>query len=476
MVDHDDEALSRLRASDPATGSHPDLHHLRTLIAQKAPASQGSDVATRVDDDLLRGPRLRAPWIAAAAVAALGLGVGGYALGLQQGDGAPAPVAGQTTEVLPASPGLQPGTDVKTEMGGDAAAGMASSADMASEASGDPMAYDPGPVRLVAGEGLPSGPATGEVRALVSTQGAQEFLDAWAERTGFEGEPIPSGADSMFGMEGVGLVDGPNGRVMHASESEGALSFGYEDIFGGEYCTDMWTGMPEADLAMAKEEWSKAYGGAVPFPDASNCREATGPAPTEEQAKATVKDFFADAGIDVEDYTFETYDNGGESSYVMVDAWPAGMEYGQINVSATVGPEGVVSAYGMQGEFASLGEYPIITASEAVDRYRTREWSMDYGVSIAEDHVAPAPMDEASMTWAEPDYTMPENGPLQPGQKIPVLLKDKTVTDAELVRGTMWVQGAGSIEVPVWKLMTGDGMHYSVLALAEEALDFQSWE
>ena len=71
MVEHDDEAIHRLRASDPATGSHPDLHRLRSLIAQKAPASQGADRATAVDDELLRGPRLRTPWVAAAAVAEL---------------------------------------------------------------------------------------------------------------------------------------------------------------------------------------------------------------------------------------------------------------------------------------------------------------------------------------------------------------------------------------------------------------------
>ena len=29
MADHDDESLRRLRANDPATGSHPDLHRLR---------------------------------------------------------------------------------------------------------------------------------------------------------------------------------------------------------------------------------------------------------------------------------------------------------------------------------------------------------------------------------------------------------------------------------------------------------------
>ena len=88
MVNHDDDdALARLRASDPATGSHPDLRSLRHRIAQKAPASVGADTATRVHDDVFRGQGLRAPWIAAAAVAAFGFGAGGDAVGAPQGSG-----------------------------------------------------------------------------------------------------------------------------------------------------------------------------------------------------------------------------------------------------------------------------------------------------------------------------------------------------------------------------------------------------
>lgn len=473
MVDHDDEALSRLRASDPATGSHPDLHSLRTRIAQKAPASQGSDTATRVDDDLVRGPGLRAPWLAAAAVVALGLGAGGYALGLQQGEGQTPTTAGGA-QADPASPGLQPGADALLEMG---AASTAAPGEGYAEADSGSMAYDPGPVRLVAGQGLPAGPGTAEVRALTSDQSPEDFLAGWAEAMGFEGEPL-EGSDTagmLIGGVGAGLVDGEGGRLLHASDEEGGLTFAYEDIFDGEYCTMMFEGLTEEDLTMARDEWESAYGETIPFPDESSCRTPTGPAPTEEEARAAATEFFAQAGIDIDGYSISFYESEPDSSFVMVDGWPKGMEYSQLNVSATIGPDGVVSAYGTSGEFASLGDYPVISATEAVQRYGTREFSTDYGVSLPEDNM-PVGDDMASQTWVEPDYTMPENGRLEPGDKIPFLLKDKTVVDAELVQGTIWVQGAGSIEVPAWKLLTGDGMHYSVLALSDEALDFQSWE
>ena len=60
--------------------------------------------------------------------------------------------------------------------------------------------------------------------------------------------------------------------------------------------------------------------------------------------------------------------------------------------------------------------------------------------------------------------------------KIPLLLKEKTVTGAELVQGFVWTQAGTSLEVPAWRLTTEDGMHYAVLAVADEAIDWVSWE
>lgn len=500
MVDHDDEALSRLRTSDPATGSHPDLHHLRSLIAQKAPASQGSERATALDDELLRGPRLRAPWIAAAAVAALGLSGGGYALGLQQGDGGtPAsrsvsPASAGELHALPGSAAADMAEGAKMAAQAQASGAQADSGSQYASDSAGP-AYDLGPVRLTAGEGLPASPGTAEVRVMRNEQEPQEFIDSFASTSGFSGEPLP---DSEYfsgpGGEVAGLIDATNGRVVTAYADGGALNFNYEDIYGSEQCAYMYEGIPDEELQAIKEDWAKGYGPTLPFPSPDLCRDVTGERPSDAEAVAAAKEFFAQAGVDVSSFTFTTYaqddayassmevsadgmmtteDPGGSdgsSPFVMVDG--RSDDAGGLSASVTVGPEGVVSAFASLGELSSLGEYPVISATEAVERYGTREYGMDLSVTIPEDMTAYS--DSASMT--EMAMEMPQGASLDPGDPLPVLLKDKTVTGAELVRGTLWTQSAGSAEVPVWKLTTEDGMYYTVLALSEEALDFQSWE
>lgn len=497
MVEHDDEAIHRLRASDPATGEHPDLHRLRSLIAQKAPASLLSDRATAVDDELLRGPRLRAPWIAAAAVAALGLGGGGYALGAQQADTTLPLAEGTTREVGPASQGEDPSSgadasgaasELAGEPAGQAVDGPGDDADdlamdgrteaaVGGDTASSGPAWDPGPVRLTAGEGLPGSPGTAEVLVRQSDLTPEEFVAAYAAATGFEGEPLPE-SEYLFGpgYAGAGLIDVDDGLIITANADGGALHFSYEDIYSSGYCSQMYEGVPDEDLQMMREDWARSYGPDLPFPSTENCREITGERPSEEAAKAAASDFFAQVGVDVSGFTFSAWTDDYQGSMtVSVDAQPEDMVgAGDLMLSASVGPDGVVSAYGSVGELVSLGNYPVISAADAVERFGTREFGMEYGVSIAEDTTMMS--EEEWEAFEMPEWTLPEPRPLQPGEPIPMLLKDKVVTGAELVRGTMWTQSAGSVEVPVWKLTTEDGMYYAVLALAQEAIEFQTWE
>lgn len=484
MVDHDhDEALHRLRADDPATGSDPDLHRLRALLSHKAPASQGADAATRVDDDLLRGPRLRAPWIAAAAVAAVGLTGGGYALGLQQApEPAPAATGGPALNLDPASPGL----DLAGEaMGGDAGVGvhtsgaMGTSGAMAVSSSDGGASWDIGTVRLSAGEGLPEGPGTGEVRALVSDRDPDELLGTLAAHLGMEdATPLPDGLEE-YGISQSSLADPERGLVLFAGADTGPLSFSFQSTYADPYCAQMYEGMPEEDLAIVKEEWENTYGDEMPFPTPDLCRTAEGPLPDDATAKQVAAEFFEAAGIDLDGYEVQTYEmsmsDDGDDPYRSVDYMHKTVTDGSLYLSAVVGPEGLVSANGMVGEFTSLGQYPVISATEAVARYATREFSSDYGVQLSEDmgfFEDGASATSIPQEWAEPE-PLPQ---MQAGDKIPVYRKDKVVTGAELVQGSMWVQNGGSIEVPVWKLTTGDGNSYPVLALADEAFDFRSWD
>ena len=475
MVDHDDEALARLRASDPATGSHPDLRSLRQRIAHKAPASQGSDSATRLHDDIFRGQGLRAPWIAAAAVTAFGFGAGGYAIGAQQ-----APDSGG--QVIAGQAG-QSGEDdeARATSGPDGLIASGSDSGVAEQSTamgGDSGPWDPGPVRLTPGPDLPTENGTGEVRAVVSDEDPGVFLEEWAERIGFEGvRAAEDGEEGNGWFPGDALYDTANGRMLSASVDGGsALTFSYEDMFASPWCAESYSGIPEPELERIKEEWAASFGQDVPFPDASRCKDVSGQAPSQEQALAAAEDFLATTGLDLSGYTFRVPEYQDETvNQVMVEGWPEGQQQGHLMVNAQVGPAGVVSAYGTVGEMSSLGEYPLISAVEAVERYGQREFGMEYGVTLAED-MMPSETELTTMP-VEPGYEMemPEPVRIEPGMKIPMLLKEKVVTGAELTTGTMWAQTSGPLEVPTWKLTTDDGMHYAVLALADEAIEWQSW-
>lgn len=475
MADHDDDAMSRLRASDPATGSHPDLHSLRRAIGAKAPASLGAgDTVTHLADDALGGPRLRTPWIAAAAVAALGIGIGGYALGAQSSDSDSLATGGQNKIATPASPGI-----AEDSAGAGSSGELTQGSAQASSDSGSGMSYDPGPVRLVAGPDLATTSSTGEVRALTSDVDPEIFLAQWQQQLKFEGTPISQGADeSWFGADAI--INPDTLQVLSAQrEAGGPMHFNYEDMLNSPYCAEMYQAPSAQELAMIKEEWAKSVGPSIPFPDSTLCKEVSGPPPTEEAAIATAREFLSTTGLDFSGYDFTAMDYGEPgASELALEGRPADDLLGQLITSVTVGPQGVISASGSIGEMTSLGQYPLISPVEAVARYSQREFTMDYGVMIAEDMVAQEDMaatTSAAPDYAEPDYTMPKPVKVEPGMRIPLLLKEKTVTKAELVQGNIYTQ-SGTLEVPTWKLITPDGMHYVVMAIADESIDWQSWQ
>ncbi len=480
MVDHDDEALNRLRASDPATGSHPDLHTLRRRIGQKAPASQ-ADTATALRDDPFGGPAGRVPWIAAAAVIALAFGAGGYAVGAQQSPSGGQVAAGQDDE---RSGGADAEDAAEELLGGMAAhsygesdsASVTAEAGYATEESAAGEAWDPGPVRLVAGPGLPTDHPTGEVRALMSEEDPDAFLSAWAERLSFDGVRPQAGADED-GWFGDDLLYDPEGVRMLSASAEGdggALSFSFQDMLGDPWCKEMYSGMAEAETEQLKQEFTDAFGPDVSYPDVSRCKDVSGPAPSDEQAIDQARDFLATTGLDLSRYDLAVPDYQDDTSnQVMVEGVPEdGSMGGQLSVQVTVGPSGVTNAYGMVGEMKPLGDYALVSATEAVERYGQREFGMEYGITLEEDMVEAS---TGAMTTMPTELEMPDPIPVEPGMRIPLLLKEKVVTGAELTRGTIWANTGGPLEVPAWKLTTEDGMHYAVLALADEAIDWQSW-
>ncbi|WP_151525960.1 hypothetical protein [Serinicoccus kebangsaanensis] len=458
MVQHDDEALHRLQRSDPATGSHPDLGRLRSLIAHRAPASQRGDSTAQVDD-LLRDPVIRAPWVAAACIAALAIGAGGYVLGAQRSTDTLL-VADQGGLLAPAGGGVEAG--VSAEMG--ASASVESSG---SESAPEP--YDPGPVRLVPGPDLSDERSTGQVRVLRSDEDPAAFVEAWAGALDLQGVPIPN--DVEFLPEGEGIADAETGRFIIATNEGGGLQLTYSDFFSSSECGDTLT-MIEADEEFFTEFWQETFGADTPLPSAADCTELTGPRPTQEEARTAAVDFLTRAGLSLEGYTFRVDEMDPSSTEVYVEGAPPGGAYGPLHLFVRVGPSGVVlDANAGIGEMVSIGDYPVISPVEAVQRYQDDVFSMHYGVQLPED--LEEDTSGSGVRFIEPD--LPPTPEIEDGMRLPLLLKDKEVTGAKLVQASIYTE-AGSMEVPTWRLTTADGMSYPVMAVADEAIDWISWE
>lgn len=486
----DDEALARLRAADPASGAHPDLHRISQRLRGRTPLgadpqgysfSDSSDIAVHVHDPGVRTGR--GGLLVAAAVASLALGAGGYALGATTTDDPP-PSASDSSDSDkddtsprefdgPASAGAESMSEAETDGGGMGAA---------DEAMGGNYA---GPVIPVAGEGLSTERTTGPVYGTAqSAEGsAAEVLGQYAEGLGIEGDV----QDEQFS---AWVVDAGDGRHLNVYQQGGSTSVDYSDPAIDPWCGEM------------KEEWARSgvdggmgmLGPGGPSPDSITCAE-TGPAPDEATAIATVQDFLGDAGIDFSDYTFtvepmfgypEAY--SGDSAYETADGayatsapdesmmeLPSDEPTVSVNVSDgswpvegyrswhfSVTSAGVAYGYFQLGDVVELGEYPVISPAEAVERATDVKFQQ-LGAYIPELEY-PGYMEE----WVEPQ-PLP---PISAGDPIPYPVSESAVTKVELHTGIISLWDGTEYMVPVYDLADGKGNRWQVLGLAEDALDF----
>lgn len=106
------------------------------------------------------------------------------------------------------------------------------------------------------------------------------------------------------------------------------------------------------------------------------------------------------------------------------------------------------------GERESLGQYPVISAADAVER-------------LADPRFRAGPMPQLDPRQVPDD---PPLLPLEPGQELPWPVPEIRLVDAELVTATYQVAGERLL-LPTWHLLDADGQIWPVLALAEDALD-----
>lgn len=500
MSEHDDEAVNRLRAADPAIGSQPDLHAVRSRLAGRTPLGEGGgfqfsapgDVAVRVHDPANRTNRV--PMMAAAAIAAVGLGVGGYLLGNQQVT--PPSAAPGGTDGGRESDGSFEASAPERTFGGISSGDIGGTAASESAPMGGSDSWSPyGNAVLKAGPALPDEPSTAEVFARQAPDAdPDELLRDWADRLGMAGEPV-----ELDGQRAI--VE--DQRVIAVLTYDGGVSLNYNNLAFDPFCSEM-AAMSASERADVQQRWDEAESTqAFPVPEPEDCVPST-PVSDDAAAIAMTEEFFTTMGLDPADYRFEVYRydtevgvgeqgfreedlgaEGGDGATMTagpgvsgssatgevvpmadVQAYPASQPgLTEPDFTAQVTGEGVVNLYGTLGDYASIGSYPVISAVEAVERFGDPVFANSGVFYVPEPYTEGEPYGEP---WV---YEEPDPVTLIPGEPIPYPVNRVTITSAELTQGVLQVPGSGTVQVPAWRLVDEDGGHYHVLALADEALD-----
>jgi hypothetical protein len=457
----EDEAYDRLVAADPAAGAEPrpaalraktDAHAGVTSSGEPSGASGGSG------DEAPRRTRRRAPWLVAAAVAgAVAVGGGGYALG---SSGATTTATGDGT----ASDALPPVTlgDVRggdARGGPEAAAGQGGALAQADESAstdiGLPGWYDGRSVFSASGLSGEPGTATAyayDARDVGTADGAARL----AEALGVDGEPRWE-----WGSWQVGPQDGGGPSLWLAAD--GTAYFSYSDP-----AADPWHCADAPVETMGREDGS---GGGQDMIEPAPCEEPGAPQVSAEEAVDELRDLMERLGADPEGFAFEAPDDAEGAMRVSARQVVEGQETGA-TWSATVGDDGIAWLDGFLAETVPLGDYPVVSPAEAVERlgdprFGGSSWPVAYAAGTE------AMLEERSV---EDDGSEPTAPPAPPssGADLPWPVSEVTITQARLGLTQHHDADGSVLLLPAYELSDDAGNTWSVLAVAEEALDTTS--
>jgi hypothetical protein len=439
-----DEAVARLRAADPARAVEPDLTSLRPAVDARIAAD-----AAATDDLVARraGRRRLWPAVAAAAAALLVVGAAGYGLGHQS-----APPADQ---VISLAQGGAAATQSETRTG-----------DGGAVAAPEPGAGD---ARLA----IYPYPQTW--RTVFSASGLSDAATT-AQAYGFDPAAVFSAdaataAAAVFGLEGeatnpygawtVGAQDGTGPNL--SIQPDGYASLSYYDPTRDPYrCA--------------------TTGGGVEAPSGTDCAEGdAGPAPSGQAAAAQMRNLLAALGVDaVVEIESTEYDvpEAGQPRMTTVNAFQVldGARTG-LTWSATFLGGGVQSFYGPLAPVVALGGYAVVSENDAVARLNDPRFGASWGgimplAASARDAVAEVAPDIATSSDVAPSDT--PTLPPTPGAGDPIAwpVTEVTITGARLGLALQWLSDGATLLLPAYELTDGNEGTWSMMAVADEALDF----
>ncbi|MFF2387396.1 hypothetical protein [Agromyces sp. NPDC058104] len=449
------DPVARLRAADPAAEVEPRPGFADEVVA-RATAEGGSpsveapaapDGTTPVADLGAERARRRPRWlpIAAAAASVAIVGAAGFWLGgatstANLASTAAPPISLQgvggsgsaATEDAAGTPEMAVGADQKM-MGGGVADSM--------------VPYGWGR-HVFSSSGLSE--EEGAAAGYAYDSGAADTVDriaALAAELGIEGE-----AELRDGSWIVGPPDGTG--PMLSVGLDGALGFWFNDPVANPWNCGA---VPFAGETTESSE---------PVAPVEPC-EPTGSAPGEAAAIDALRSLIAASGADPDgfEYSSETWE-GSPTRYAQ--AWPVvdGQRLDQA-WALELSEQGTVNASGSLAAIVAIGDYPIVSEQEGFERLS----DIRFGAQMTAMPLALREGEPVTEEWVPP--TAP---PATPGEGTSVSwpVDDVEIVDARLGLTTQWQPDGSVLVVPAYEFTDADGGTWSVIAVADSALDFSA--
>lgn len=425
MSDHDEDPVDRLRAADPAVDVEPREGFGTDVIA--------AATAVPVDLDAERARRrprrgLVIASIAASIAAAVVIGgVAGYGI----------TTAAQTTASADsssdggASGGAAPdGVLPPITLGGGAeAGGMSGGAGSSTESS------------LTADSMVPWG---------------------WTGRNAFHASTILSTAAGSAAAYGFDAVSASNAETIAALASALGVE-GTPELRDGSWRVGAADGTgPSLWVSLDGQLSAGYYSTLEPW---SACGEAC-TAPEEAPAIAALRDLLTRIGEDADAFTYssETWE-GSATRTAYASRTIDGQQVGQ-SWSLEFAADGIVSVYGGLADVVPMGDYPVVSEQEAFDRLSDPR----FGAQLTTLPLA-AREGDAGTEWVPP--TEPP-ALAAPGSAVSWAVNDVEIVSVRLGLASQWQDDGSVLLVPTYVFGDAGGGEWSVIAVADDSLDFSA--
>lgn len=475
MSDHDfpeEEILERLRAADPAARAGTDLARLRAAVDSRiagggsVPTDDGGATVTALAPARSRRSRWLA--VAAAAASAVVVAAGGFAAG-----------RGTAEPALTAAPESGP------ESSADGAATEPGAPESGTLAGTDAAIYPAPTISHMDFHAVGLSEETGTAPAWTYDPAASFSAERTAALGGHLG--IPGEPELAGGAWQMGVTDGSGAYLTVSPDGTTTTSY-YDPAKDPHQCLRGEAGAASGATGQPAAPDAPEGGSAGGAPTYEWCEPTDAePAPRGEDAFAQVRELLVAAGLDPAGFELVDSQYGDPSvtevvAHQLVDGERTGVAW-YVAVTAA----GVQSFTGSLAPLTGLGDYPVISAAAAVDRLEDPRFGTFGDVHI----LSPAegrPLDaagKAAAGAAESAKSAAEDAPATsgpagqegpppaatPGSPVPWPVEVVAITGAKL-GPALWTAPSGTaLLVPTYELSADDGRTWSVVAVAEEALD-----